>query len=623
MNRQLIRYSALATLALPATLATAQNGRPAPTAPQSAPPAVQPADASQGERPSIEQPEKAAGDAADLDRQASNGNGITGSRRKGPEGKVILAFDNVSVEETIPFIVEMTGKVVMPVKLATLKTQTITLINDNPIDRAAALDLLFAAFRLNEIGVVEKEDRIILGQINDIVTSGIDLPVLGPEDEVMYRQDLGNFVVKVFRLERATAQAIGEHLEDTLPDYANLTVDENSNQIVVTGDIALMQHLQQVILKLDKTYIKVKTKTYQLRYADASEIADNIVELFEQDSQASGASRSQPRTTRRTATSARQRQANAAAQATTGQPGPVAEMRLTVNTQQNAVTVQSDPNVMDEIDKLIYEYWDLPRPEGTSKIYALRYSDPIKVRDMLQELLQGGSTASRATTNRAGGGGQRAGVEQAISGVYKMEAFPDSNSLLVLAKTEDTFGFLDSIIQNIDQPTTVGLPIIIELKHAEAVSLADELNVLLSEPGSQMVLQRPDSGLSAQGMSTTESGGGGGASGATGREREEGADIRFPWQSGGRDREDQSPETPLIGKTRIVPIIRQNALAILAPPQYQENVREIIQYLDRPGRQVMISAVIAEVELNDDFALGLRFSREGIPLTNIDASLGG
>ncbi|MHC5003913.1 MAG: secretin N-terminal domain-containing protein [Planctomycetota bacterium] len=611
-NRRAIHFTVCALLGASASSVLGQTGRPAPASPQPARADDVPPAAPQNGRPQAEPP-------------ARNGVGDGNPsqyRRPAPEGKVILAFDNVPVEETIPFVVETTGKVVMPVKLNTLRAQTITLINDNPIPRSQALDLLFAAFRLNDIGVVEREDRIIIGSITDIVSTGIEMPVLGPDDDVMYRQDLGNFVVKVFRLERATAEAIGEQLEEKLPDYASLTVDTNSNQIVVTGDIGLLQHLQRLINELDKTFIKVKTKTYRLKYADASEIADNILELFEEDaSQASAARSARTTAARRTA---RTRAATAQTTQTTGQPGPIAELRLTVNTQQNTVTMQADPNVIDEVDRLIYEFWDLPRPEGTSKLYVLRYSDPIKVRDMLQELLQGGSGA-RTTTTRGGGAGGRTGVDEAISGVYKMEAFPDSNSLLVLSKTEETFSFLDSIVDSIDQPTTVGLPIIIELKHAQAVSLADEMNVLLSEAGSSMTLARPDAGLSAEGMTGGDSGGSGSSTGgaaATGRGTEEGGEIRFPWQSG-RQREDQSPETPLIGKTRIVPIIRQNALAVLAPPQYQEHVREIIQYLDRPGRQVMISAILAEVELNDDFALGVRVSREGIPLTNIDNSVGG
>jgi general secretion pathway protein D len=602
----IIMSALLIALATPG--APAQNGRPEPATPPVVVPVDRPAP-EQIEDPMIQPPDPAppgrAGDATD-------------TRREVPEGKVTLAFNDVSVEETIPFIVETTGKVVLPVRVATLRSQKITLINDTWIDRVQALDLLFSAFRLNDIGVIETEDRIIIGSLTDLL-GDFTMPVLGPDDDVRGRADVGNLVIKIFRLERASAADIGEQLRENLPDYASLTVDENSNQIMLIGDVGLCQRFQEIIDQLDQTFLKVRTKTYRLQYADASEIAENITELFEESGTSAGASRQAPRRPARGRPGQAQQQSQV-----TGQPGPTAELRITVNIQQNAVTVQADPAVIDEIDRLITTYWDLPRPEGTSKMYKLQYTDPLKVRDLLQELLEQGSSAgARRSTTTAGGRGGGAGVQEQLGGIYRLEAYPDSNSLLVLCKTEESFTFLDSIIASLDQPTSVGLPLIVELKHADAVALADELNVLLSEAGSQMTLERPDSGLSGQGIGGEGQGETATAGGATGRETQEGGEIRFPWQTSGRQREDQTPETPLIGKTRIVPIIRQNALAILAPPQFQEHVLELVEYLDRPGRQVMISAILAEVELNDDFALGLRISGDSIPLTNIDNSIVG
>ena len=617
-----------ATLGVLVTSASAQNGRPRPEPAQTATPTQgqeqPPADPVTD--PPLTEPSAVGGVEANNPADIGNvtNRRLTGdprdSRRAPDDSLVTLFFDDVSIEEIMPFIVEATGKVVMPVRLQTLKSQKITLINDKPIPRKEALDLVFTAFRLNEIGVVELDEKIIVGAISDIVPVA-DLPVLGPDDDIMARRDIGNFVVKVFELKKASADAIGTQLEENLPDYASITIDENSNQLVVVGDVGLCQHLQKLILELDKTYLDVKTKTYRLAYADASEIADNIDELFAE----SNNNRSRAAASRGNTRTPQQRgRAQAGGSQITGEPGPTAELRLTVNQQQNTVTVQADPTVVENIDILISEYWDLPRPSGTQKLYRLRYTDPIVARDMLQELLESGSSGGA----RGGGGarnassGARGGVNDAIRGIYRLEAYSDSNSLLVLCKTEESFDFLDSIIDSLDQPSSVGLPVVIELKHADAVDLADELNVLLSVAGSNITLQSADTGLSGSTGGAAEAGGattGGG--GAAGREVEQGREIRFPWQQGRQD-QDLSPETPLIGKTRIVPIIRQNALAVLAPPQYQEPVRELIHFLDRPGKQVMLSAIIAEVELNDDLALGLRVSRDAIPLSSVDNSIG-
>src|SRR5690606_37170544 len=114
-----------------------------------------------------------------------------------------------------------------------------------------------------------------------------------------------------------------------------------------------------------------------------------------------------------------------------------------------------------------------------------------------------------------------------------------------------------------------------------------------------------DTGLTGRSIRDDSTTPGGGA--VQGTQGGSAGQISFPWQD--RTREfGMSPESPLIGQARIVPIVRQNALAILAPMAKQESIRELIDVFDRPGRQVMISAVIAEVTLDDALSLGLRLS---------------
>ena len=121
-------------------------------------------------------------------------------------------------------------------------------------------------------------------------------------------------------------------------------------------------------------------------------------------------------------------------------------------------------------------------------------------------------------------------MTQAISGVYRFEAYSDKNALLVLSKTEESFAFLDSIIDSLDQPSDVGLPKIVELKHANAVALTQELNALLSAPGVTATIAEPDTGLSGEGFGES----------ATSTDNETGGQMSFPWQQGGANADDQS-----------------------------------------------------------------------------------
>ena len=115
--------------------------------------------------------------------------------------------------------------------------------------------------------------------------------------------------------------------------------------------------------------------------------------------------------------------------------------------QQNSVTVQAEPDVMEEIETLITREWDLPRSTETSKMYVLKYSDPIKIKNLLQEILGDGTTQNTGAS-RGGQNNQRTAVTQAVSGVYRFEAYPDKNALLVLSKLKRVSR---SLIQSLKQ----------------------------------------------------------------------------------------------------------------------------------------------------------------------------
>ena len=105
------------------------------------------------------------------------------------------------------------------------------------------------------------------------------------------RTDLGSLVVKFIRLSDVRAEAVLEQI--TARDESSsftLTADPNSNQLVVWGDIGYCQQIEELASRLDKIYVKPRTQTFRLRYADASDVSDNILDLFEDSGSGSGAS---------------------------------------------------------------------------------------------------------------------------------------------------------------------------------------------------------------------------------------------------------------------------------------------------------------------------------------------
>ncbi|MEO1130198.1 MAG: hypothetical protein AAFX05_10905 [Planctomycetota bacterium] len=124
-----------------------------------------------------------------------------------------LAFKNVTVERLIPFIVESTGKVVVPRQ--EVLSRRITILNDEPIPQQDALDLVFLALQQEGIAVVETKEIITLRDIAEI--SRQDVPVISSDQSVLQRRDYGTIAEKVYPLAFSNAEKISELIEDTLP----------------------------------------------------------------------------------------------------------------------------------------------------------------------------------------------------------------------------------------------------------------------------------------------------------------------------------------------------------------------------------------------------------------------
>jgi len=574
---------------------------------------------------------------------------IRGSRRVGPTDKVKLTFKDMKVEDTIPFIVETTGKAVI-IKFSNIASLKITMVMDKEVSRQDALDLLFQAFRLNGIGVVET-DKVVMIDLLTEVSKLQPITVLGPEIDVSTLSEDGTVCIKVFKIENTKAQNVADQLQGNLPDYVQFSVDANSNQLILEGDIGTAKRVQRMISLLDvPAYLDVRTETFKLKYADATQISTLIQDLFAAKTVGGGgAAAQQPGQQgqpQRPGQPAQPRRASGGSGGGEGLiPGTSEQLVVTVLPTMNSLTIRAEPEILVEIRRLITTAWDVPITKDGQpfRLYDLKYTDPIKVKDLLQALLEsggGGASATRrpfsaagganrtAGASRAsgGGGGGDSGADVAVSNVFRIEAYPDSGRLLVVTKTPDNFVWLDKLIKDIDQPLQAGLPISVELKHASAVEVAEILNALLAEAGSGSGIKAPNEGLTGidfQGAAAGDAGGTGqstnlssnGSAGGTA------AEIKFPWQTARGAGDTATEVSALVGKTRVVPNAGQNSLLVLANPEIQQAMLDIIEKLDKPGRQVMISAVLAEVVLGDTFAFGLKFGSAGTiqPLTGANA----
>ncbi len=542
-------------------------------------------------------------DVDELGRRVTNGETTT------------LAFKNVTLEDLIPFITESTGKVVIPRQ--ELLNRRISVLNDRPIPQRLAVDYIFLALQQEGIAVVEMPDRITFRIIDEV--SQQDVPVIGPAESVLGRTDFGTIAEKVYPLRNSTAESVVENaLEDSLPPYATIAYDEDSNQIIVRGPIALLQRMERLVIAIDQPATSsLRTQTFRLRYSDAEQIKTLIETLFEEDEDARAGEQNFPRFFQ--GRRGRDEDDDQSEGAATSE-----NLRVTANTQQNSVTVLAEPTVIAQIAQLIDEEWDVPltADDVLPKVYQLEHSDPVKVAALLEGLFGSSSTTgTAAATGQQGRGGQGATPQEGsgagrLAGQFTFQPDADGGRLIVIAKSPDNLYAIDSIIEAIDQPQEAGLPEIVELKHANAEELAEQLNALLATEGTIAQIPRQEEGLTEGSTSISPFS----SQFDDAQQTDEDAEanlITFWWQRAQPPTENRGSSN-LVGRLRIVPVWRQNAVMILSPPEYRASVRNLIEQLDQPGRQVLISAVVAEVSLGDATALGLRWGSGPIETSRAD-----
>lgn len=68
------------------------------------------------------------------------------------------------------------------------------------------------------------------------------------------------------------------------------------------------------------------------------------------------------------------------------------------------------------------------------------------------------------------------------------------------------------------------------------------------------------------------------------------------------------PTSNLIGRIRFIPVHRSKAILVLAPQEYLTSIREMVEELDQPGKQVMIKAIIIQVTHESMTSLGVKLS---------------
>ncbi|HOW68981.1 MAG TPA: secretin N-terminal domain-containing protein [Phycisphaerae bacterium] len=399
--------------------------------------------------------------------------------------------------------------------------------------------------------------------------------------------------------------------DETLRSALRIFPFAGSGRLMIVGSEKNRRMVKEWLKEIDVPPGERVTRTFNLKNADAQQITDNIKELFQDSTGSRGYSifsdyYDDYYSSRRRSTTDR------------------TKVTVTANTRNNSVTVASSPEMMERIAKQIEE-WDRPLAgdEAAPRIFHLKCADPDKTKTLLESLFTKKDRPILDWFGRMTSSDAQATPVGRLFGQFRFEAYPETGKLLVVSKNPENYTVIEKMIEEIDRPQTVGLPRIIQLKFADAETLAEQLNALLNAPGTPTsILRRGHLGTFMESTdkqspfnSNTDQ-----ARNPADQQNKQSTptQMQFWWQNPPADIKVKQPSN-LVGKLRIVPNVEQNSLLVVAPEEYAEAIDKFVRDLDKPGYQVLVRAVVAEITLNDSMSLGFRFSTDTSAFTTGDS----
>jgi general secretion pathway protein D len=370
-----------------------------------------------------------------------------------------------------------------------------------------------------------------------------------------------------------------------------------SRQLLVFGKDEYRDMVKKLVNEIDLPSNQLQRRTFRLKNADPEDIKEKLDELY---SMTGGTTSS---TTRNIRTSI--------SRVSTGASVLSADtVIVTTYPSLRQVVILASPDNLNQIEKQIEE-WDVPiDPEALKpRIIELKNVDPAQMADLLTQLFSEGTSSSgtRTTTNTramlsAMYGSTASSAERIIGPLYGQLTFadvPGTKKIIVISNIPEAYEVVEALIKDLDEEEMAEVPTVVTLKFADPERLCEVLNAMFCEAGSSVEILRSATGLGEYSMDESSS--------STTDTEQEGY---TPWWSSAGARttttDEERPISNVIGKIRFVPETRTKSILILSPPEFIPNIEQLIAQLDVPGKQVMIKAVIVEVDHQDVTSLGVQ-----------------
>ncbi|MBN2591392.1 MAG: hypothetical protein JXA96_16120 [Sedimentisphaerales bacterium] len=375
-------------------------------------------------------------------------------------------------------------------------------------------------------------------------------------------------------------------------------------QIMIFGKKEMRDMIKKLILEIDIPPGVFETKYFKLKHADPDMIKTRIDELYSGTYSGSGNSN----TTRYYVYEYYYDSYNSGGSGSSKMSKD--SVRVISDPALGQVTVIASEDNMKKIEKQIKE-WDIPIDAESlrPRFLELRNVDPVKMAQFLTTLFSQPSNSgmSYSSYNSYDDSETKKKIVGPLYGQLTFEYIPGTKKIIVISKIPEAYDIIEKLVLEIDSEEMAEVPTVVPLKFANPERICEILNATFSQPGASVEILRSENGLSQYSMESES----GSTNNNNNSNNNNSRDGYTPWWGTSVSRnttDDERPISNVIGKIRFVPETRTKSILVLSPPEFVKNIIALIDALDRPSKQVMIKAVVVEVDHKNLSSLGVQLA---------------
>lgn len=368
-----------------------------------------------------------------------------------PNTRVTFNLEDADLPDLVRLVSTITGKrFILPGKARSIKA---TVFAPTKVTVAEAYNAFLSILEVNGMTVVPAGRYLKIQETTSIETQPVPLYTGGSPTPSAER-----YVTRLHRVENLSAEDASSLLERFKSSTGSIVAYAPTNTLIITDTGVQIRRMLRLLEALDVPRTGEQIWIEPVHYADATEIAERLTEIFPSASggssePAAAARPAAPRRRPRTAAQAETPAANAAGGTVGSRRGESRITNIIPDERTNSLIILATERAYLRILEML-RHLDVPlEGEGRIHVHYVQNGDASEIETTLTSLLGGGGSTTRAPSKQGGAApaGAAGALPDLFEGDIRVTTHEPTNALVITSSLHD-YAALRRVIERLDRP---------------------------------------------------------------------------------------------------------------------------------------------------------------------------